>query len=156
MYQFQPMTQSEAEHIAEQWHYDGEYAFYDVAADEEDLAEFLDPKQRAGKTFSVYREEELIGFFSFNQPEAQIVDIGLGMHPDLTGKGEGQRFLKEGIDYAKDSFSPDLFTLSVAIFNERAIKVYERAGFKKIKTFMQATNGNTYEFVKMQCEVGEI
>ncbi|QHE54395.1 GNAT family N-acetyltransferase [Pontibacillus sp. HMF3514] len=149
------MTQSEAEYIASQWHYEGEYAFYDISADEEDLEEFLDPKQREDKSFSVYKNGSVIGFFSFNQAEPNVVDIGLGLHPDLTGKGEGQLFLEQGIEYVKASFSPQKLTLSVATFNERAIKVYERVGFKKVQTFMQDTNGSTFEFVKMEREVGE-
>ncbi|KGX88299.1 GNAT family N-acetyltransferase [Pontibacillus marinus] len=155
MYTFQPMTQKEAEHIAGQWHYEGKYSFYDISADEEDHEEFLDPKQREGKSFSVYKNGSLIGFFSFTKPEPNVVDIGLGLRPDLTGNGEGQYFLEQGIDYVKDSFSPQKLTLSVATFNERAIKVYERVGFKKVQAFMQDTNGSTFEFVKMEYEVGE-
>jgi len=154
-YLFQPMTQKEAVHITEQWHYEGEYSFYDVAADKEDMEEFLDSEQREGKSFSVYYDGSLIGFFSFNKPEPGVVDIGLGMRPDLTGKGQGKSFLEEGIDFARNSFVPQKMTLSVATFNERAIKVYERVGFKKIKTFMQDTNGSTFEFVKMEYKVGE-
>lgn len=37
------MTQTQAEDIASNWHYNDEYSFYDMDADEEDLVEFLDP-----------------------------------------------------------------------------------------------------------------
>ena len=40
-YMFTVMSQAEAEEIAYNWHYEGEYSFYDIEADEEDLAEFL-------------------------------------------------------------------------------------------------------------------
>lgn len=154
-YLFQPMTQQEAEYIAEKWHYEGEYAFYDMDADEEDLEEFLDSNQREGKLFSVYEGSQLIGFFSFTRPETGVIDVGLGMRPDLTGRGNGEGFIQNGIEYAREHFSPKKVTLSVATFNERAIKVYERVGFKKVQTFLQDTNGSTFEFVKMEMREGE-
>lgn len=151
---FQPMTQSEAERIAAEWHYDGKYSFYDIDADEEDLEEFLDPTQREN-TFTVYRDGELVGFYSFNPQDSFTIDIGLGMHPALTGKGLGIEFLEEGLKFAQSSYHPTRFTLSVATFNERAMKVYEKAGFSKVETFMQDMNGSTYEFVKMEKRLGE-
>ena len=39
-YTYTVMTQEEAEEIAYNWHYEGKYSFYDIEADEEDLAEF--------------------------------------------------------------------------------------------------------------------
>ncbi|MFP3423106.1 GNAT family N-acetyltransferase, partial [Bacillus sp. SIMBA_161] len=47
-YTFQAMTQEQAEVIAETWRYEGDYSFYDMDADAEDLEEFLDPEKRAG------------------------------------------------------------------------------------------------------------
>ena len=45
-YTYTVMTQEEAEEIAYNWHYEGKYSFYDIEADEEDLAEFLQDKSR--------------------------------------------------------------------------------------------------------------
>ncbi|TLS37225.1 GNAT family N-acetyltransferase [Pseudalkalibacillus caeni] len=153
-YTFKHMTQKQAEDIAYNWHYDGEYSFYDITADEEDLEEFLDPDQRGDSTFAVFKNNELEGFFSFKETEQGVVDIGLGMHPDLTGKGNGLSFLKAGIDFAKKKYAPHTFTLAVATFNQRAIKVYEKAGFQPEGNFMQATNGSEYEFLKMRFVAG--
>lgn len=147
------MNQQEAEDIAYNWHYDGKYAFYDMEADEEDLQEFIDPTQRGDGSFVVKDNNEVIGFFSFNQTGSNAVDIGLGMRPDLTGKGEGNRFLEAGLAFAKSTYHPAAFTLSVATFNQRAIKVYKNLGFIELNTFMQDTNGSRYEFVKMKKDV---
>lgn len=86
-YKFENMTQEQAEDIAHKWHYDGEYSFYDMEADEEDLAEFLDPETRGNPMFAVLKEDEIIGFFSVSKVAANIYDIGLGMRPGLTGNG---------------------------------------------------------------------
>ncbi len=151
-YIFKKMTQQQAEKIAYNWHYDGEYSFYDMESDEEDLQEFLDPESRGNNTFSVLNGEQLIGFISVSQVDQHIVDIGIGMRPDLTGLGKGSEFLLASLDFVIKDFSPDTITLSVATFNQRAIKVYRRLGFKDVHTFMQATNGSTYEFLKMSYE----
>jgi RimJ/RimL family protein N-acetyltransferase len=39
--------------------------------------------------------------------------------------------------------------LSVAAFNERAIAVYERAGFAEVARRRHAANGGVHEFVTM-------
>jgi ribosomal-protein-alanine N-acetyltransferase len=150
LYKFQVMTQEQAEDIAYNWHYDGIYSFYDIAADEEDLEEFLDPKQRRNSKFAVYHKEEVIGFFAFTRKASSTIDIGLGMKPDLTGNGKGLEFIKAGMEFAKNKYSPQTLTLSVATFNKRAITVYKRAGFEPIETFEQETNGSLFEFVKME------
>ncbi|MGD6993111.1 GNAT family N-acetyltransferase [Sutcliffiella horikoshii] len=153
-YKFEIMTQAQAEEIAHNWHYDGEYSFYDMVADEEDLAEFLDCKARDNSMFAVMMDTELIGFFSVSQAAANVYDIGLGMRPDLTGKGRGTEFLHAGMEFVQARFTVDKFTLSVATFNQRAIKVYRKVGFRDMDTFMQDTNGDTYEFLRMvyECE----
>ena len=57
------------------------------------------------------------------------MEIGLGLRPDLTGRGLGLDFFRAGVEFARERFRPALIVLNVAAFNERAIAVYERAGF---------------------------
>ncbi|MCR8850322.1 GNAT family N-acetyltransferase [Rossellomorea sp. SC111] len=152
-YSFQVMTQKQAEHIANTWKYDGEYSFYDLTEDEEDLAEFLDENQRGSSTFSVFQEGKKVGFYSFQVLPDGTVDIGLGMEPSITGKGHGKRFTESGLKFAQAKYSPDAFSLSVATFNERAINVYKKVGFKALETFTQETNGSRYEFLKMKYDL---
>lgn len=152
-WKFSKMTQAQAEDIAYNWHYEGEYSFYDIQADEEDFQEFIDPEQRGESFFVVEDKGELMGFFNFNEKGSNIVDIGLGMRPDLTGKGAGLAFIASGVEFAKSSYKPGKLTLSVATFNQRAIKVYKKAGFIERETFMQDTNGSRFEFVRMEMDV---
>lgn len=148
VYAFSKMTQSQAENIAVNWHYQGQYAFYDFSADEEDLAELLNPETRGENYYMVMQGDEEIGFFYVDKI-GDTVDIGLGMKPELTGKGLGLDFLKSGLNYVRLTHHPKEITLSVATFNDRAIHVYEKAGFKPVKTYSQATNGSHFTFLKM-------
>ena len=149
MYIFRKMTQEQAEDIASNWHYNDEYSFYDIDADEEDLVEFLDPKKRGDSMFVVMSSIDIIGYFYFNRVYKGIIDIGLGLKPNLTGKGRGVEFLRAGLDFAEFTYNPDQITLSVAIFNQRAINVYKKVGFEEVETFIQNTNGGCFEFLKM-------
>ncbi|WP_211655392.1 GNAT family N-acetyltransferase [Planococcus alpniumensis] len=149
-YIFQKMTQEQAQDIAGNWRYDGEYSFYDMDADPEDLEEFLDPEKRADNYFIVFQDNEAVGFYSFRLADQETLDIGFGMKPDLTGRGQGSAFLKAGLDFAKSNYHPQKITLSVADFNKRAIKLYEKLGFRKVESFVQATNGGHFDFVKME------
>ncbi|PGU03359.1 MULTISPECIES: GNAT family N-acetyltransferase [Bacillus cereus group] len=148
-YTYTIMTQKEAEEIAYNWHYEREYSFYDMEADQEDLAEFLHDESRGDHTFSVKENGILIGFFSCCKINNRTLDIGLGMRPDITGNGLGLQFVKAGIDFSKENYDCDYITLSVAAFNKRAVKVYKKVGFEAVGTFIQKTNGGSFEFLKM-------
>jgi [ribosomal protein S18]-alanine N-acetyltransferase len=148
-YSFELMTHEQAESIAYHWHYDGKYSFYNMEADQDDLLEFLDPIQRSESKYVVLKDREIIGFYSFTKVNENVIDVGLGMRPDLTGKGLGKEFLEVGIDFAVKRYAPEKITLSVATFNLRAIKVYKSIGFIEKETFLQETNGGSFEFLKM-------
>ena len=147
-FEFTPMDETTARAIAG-WHYEGIYAFYDMEQDVQDLEELLDPRNWIDHCYAVTDEQgELVGFFSYER-EQGAVSIGLGLRPDLTGKGWGQAFLEAGLAFARETFHPTAFTLSVATFNQRAIAVYRKAGFKDAGVFMNETNGGQYEFRRM-------
>jgi ribosomal-protein-alanine N-acetyltransferase len=148
-YRFRPMAQADAEAIAD-WRYPEPFSFYDWPADEDDLGELLDPARR-GESYVAVEDDEgvLVGHFSF-RPEGRTLVVGLGLRPDLTGQGLGGDFLSAGLDYGRERFAPEEFSLAVATFNERAIKVYERAGFERVRVYMHETNGANWEFAEMR------
>jgi ribosomal-protein-alanine N-acetyltransferase len=150
-YRFRQMEDSEAVEISG-WHYEPPYDFYDATSDVDDLQELLDAKRRKGAYFSAFDERGvLVGFFQF-ESDGTMVDVGLGMRPDLTGHGLGIGYLLAGLEFARKRFSPEGFTLSVATFNERAILVYERAGFRRGSEYTHHTNGGEYLFLSMARE----
>lgn len=145
----EPLDQSTAEKIAS-WHYEDEYAFYDPEADPEDLAELLNPALRGESMFAVRDGAgELVGFFAFQNKEGVVI-FGLGLHPDLTGKGLGADFVRAGLVFAQSRFSPKTIQLHVAAFNKRAIKVYKRVGFREVEHYMNRTNGGEFDFIRME------
>jgi [ribosomal protein S18]-alanine N-acetyltransferase len=150
-YVFRPMDEKAALKIAA-WRYEAPYDFYDTANDQDDLTELLDPQRREGAYFSAFDESgALVGFFQFEK-KGHSVEVGLGLRPDLTGKRLGLGFLRAGLEFARRRFSPEGFRLTVATFNERAIRVYERAGFRHVKVFMHYTNGAEHPFLLMTRE----
>ena len=54
------------------------------------------------------------------------------------------------LEYISLNYEKKKIVLSVAAFNSRAIHLYEKCGFKRIKSFSQTTNGSIYEFMKME------
>jgi [ribosomal protein S18]-alanine N-acetyltransferase len=149
-YLFRPMDDADAREVAG-WRYDPPYDFYDSTADPDDLAELFDPERRKDVYFSVLDEERLVGFFQFESADG-VVDVGLGLRPGLTGRGLGAGFLEAGLEFAGTRFAPERFTLSVATFNGRAVRVYERAGFRRGEVYLHETNGGEYEFLRMERE----
>jgi [ribosomal protein S18]-alanine N-acetyltransferase len=145
---FAPMTQDYPQAIVG-WHYEAPYSFYDMDADADDLREFLDAASWPETYFAALDERgDLVGFFSFKK-EAYVLEIGLGLRPDLTGQGIGLAFVQAGLAFARERFAHRSFRLRVATFNQRAIRVYERAGFRPTRTFVQDTNGASCEFLEM-------
>ncbi|WP_445488791.1 GNAT family N-acetyltransferase [Niallia sp. 03133] len=137
-----PMDKSSAIHILS-WKYEYPYDFYNVKAKEESIAEMLE------NPYFVVRNtnKEIVGFFCigyasqvpngylFGAYKEGLVDIGFGMKPELTGKGGGSSFLAFILHYIEEEYKGMPIRLTVAEFNKRAIRLYEKFGFVKNKEF---------------------
>ena len=159
-YVFEPMSDGQARAVAA-WRYEAPYDFYDMANDPEGLEELLGPPERREGYYAVLSGDELVGFFcygpggqlpGYDYPDDGSVDVGLGLRPDLTGKGLGFEFVRAGLEFGRHRFSPAGFRLFVATFNERAIQIYERAGFRRVEVFMHHKDGADYPFLLMTRE----
>ena len=78
--------------------------------------------------------------------------MGLGLRPDLTGAGLGLDYVLADLGFARERYSPARFTLAVATFNGRAIRIYERAGFRRGNVYTHRANGGEYTFLAMARE----
>ena len=153
-----PITPCDALAIS-RWRYGGPYSIYD--GDPISVDALLEPRF---SYHSVYDERgDLVGYFCFGE-DARVaagrrlgvyeiepaLDIGLGMRPDLTGRGLGEEFVHAGLRFARETYAPPAFRLTVAAFNRRAILVYERAGFETVETFGAPTQGTEGEWLLMR------
>jgi ribosomal-protein-alanine N-acetyltransferase len=144
-----PLGQADAEEVAA-WAYPGEYAFYDAAADADDLALLLDAERRGDDFYAADGDDgRLAGYFQL-KPGPQQVELGLGLRPDLCGHGLGQGFTQAGIDLIRRVHGERPITVAVAAFNARAITVYERCGFAVTGRHTRHTAGSDWEFVDME------
>ena len=102
-----PMDEDCAHAIAH-WHYEGIYAFYDLEQDVEDLEELLDPHSWIDHYHAVTDDYgDLIGFFCFER-EKEVVVVGLGLRPDLTGRERGRLSLRQDLSLRERSIARQL------------------------------------------------
>jgi [ribosomal protein S18]-alanine N-acetyltransferase len=105
------------------WRYDPPYDFYN--GDEEPV---LNPE----RFYELVGDDgSLVGHFYFEE-KGDALEIGLGLRPDLAGRGLGLEFFCAGVEFGRRRFRPKRVILNVAAFNGRAIAVYERAGFREV------------------------
>ncbi|MEG0240560.1 GNAT family N-acetyltransferase [Anaerorhabdus sp.] len=145
------LSQKNALQIANNWKYSGDFAFYDMTADLEDYNEFIHEDMR-NNVFEVLDENELIGYFSYTV-EDDGVEIGLGLRPDICGKGYGKTFVLLIEKYILSLVKTKTLKMNVASFNKRAINCYQTCGYTIVKEFTQETNGGEYQFIEMVKQV---
>ena len=78
--------------------------------------------------------------------------MGLGLKPDLAGRGLELKFLLADLEVARRRFASYSLHLPVATFNERAIRLYAHADFQRAGVFMQSVNGGVRTFSLMTRE----
>lgn len=151
-YNFVSMNKEYAHDIAYNWKYNDIYSFYDITADEDDLEEFLNEESWKDHYFVALNEKsELVGFYSFSFKN-EIMWIGFGLKPELTGRKLGADFVIASISFGvkKFNYKKSYIMLAVALFNKRPIRIYENIGFQTVENYMQKTNGAEFEFIKMR------
>ena len=117
-----PMTAADASAVAA-WRYPGEYSFYDADADPDDLAELLDPSEWGRRYFAA---DELDGHTLAGllvvKLTGPVAEMGLGLRPDLIGRGLGESFLRACLRFASATLGAQRYTLAVAALNSRPRK----------------------------------
>lgn len=126
------------------WRYKPPYDVYNfmIAPDdiEKEIAYFLAPENRFRQ---VMRDGVPIAGFSLGLDgqvpggdySAEALDIGLGVCPDLTGQGFGGEIVRAVIDFAIKLDTPPTLRVTIAAFNERALRVWKKAGFVEASRF---------------------
>ncbi len=148
---FQPMDAANARLIAG-WRYPPPYAMYDPWEGDLDatVAHFTDP---ANKYYAAVNEHgELIAYRCFGADaqvaggdyRADALDTGGGMHPDWTGRGLGSIVITAGLRFGRALWAPRAFRVTVAAWNERALRACGKAGFQPVQQFAHARNGHPF------------
>jgi ribosomal-protein-alanine N-acetyltransferase len=117
------------------WRYDDRWAVYDSDGP-------LDPELGYWAVVEGSRENErLVGFGCLGDdarvpglPEADgVLDVGVGMRPDLVGQGRGPEFAATVIDFAHARGATRLRAV-VQDWNIRSLRLVERLGFVRVGT----------------------
>ncbi|MCR2807840.1 GNAT family N-acetyltransferase [Paenibacillus soyae] len=143
-----PMTDIHAAELCE-WRYDPPYDFYNWPAWEDmkkDGIEFGDPVLRYNQYASVLGPGGLlIGFAQFFPLGTSVIRLGLGLRPELCGLGLGQLLVRAVSEEARRRSPGAEVDLEVLTWNARAIRTYEKAGFRIEDTYMRPTKDGEQE-----------
>ena len=137
------------------WQYEPPYDVYNCPPEEiGDAVHYnIDPKNNVYSMFDA--NDSLIGYCSYGR-DAQVpggdyseeaLDIGMMIKPELTGQGLGARFAEEVITNGVGKYAPKKIRVTIATFNKRAMRVWEKNGFQQTQSFERDDGG--MEFVVM-------
>lgn len=148
---FQPLKEPQARAILA-WRYAPPYDVYDLGGGDVDavVRDLLRPEYAYYAMLSP--QGELVAFCCFGADaqvpggdySADALDIGLGVRPDRTGQGEGQVYVQTVLDCAQRTWSPHAYRVTIAEFNVRAQRVWEKAGFFRVQRFTSTHSGRPF------------
>lgn len=152
---FRPITPSQIYAISA-WRYPPPYEIYNLEypPSVEDINYWLDP---AHCVHSIVNQSGLlVAFCSFGQDgqvpggdySDQALDIGLGVRPDLTGKGKGHFFTQAVCRFALNSFSPQALRVTIASRNARAQRVWSKADFHPVEQFTAINTNMSFQVLR--------
>ncbi|MCL6443460.1 MAG: GNAT family N-acetyltransferase [Alicyclobacillus sp.] len=159
-----PMTHAAALDIAS-WRHDPPYDFYNLDGTEDAVNELLNGAYRS----VTLDDGQLVGFYclgesaqvpaghafgAYRRDGGDVVDVGIGMRPALTGRGFGSQFFAHVLmDIWSRHPHADL-RLTVAHFNQRAIRLYEKFGFRHEVEFVH--HGTLFETMRASAPAGDV
>jgi ribosomal-protein-alanine N-acetyltransferase len=156
IFNIQPLDETSARAMFK-WRYEPPFDIYNFNNGDldEDVCFFTNPQNN----YFAMRDESgvFVGFCCFGM-DARVpggdynldaCDIGMGVRPDLTGRGMGAEFAKAALNHALQVFQPRVCRVTIAAFNLRARRVWERLGFQIVQTFLKP---NGMEFVIMTAD----
>lgn len=148
---FRPLEETHARAMLD-WHYEAPYDVYDLRGSDADaiVQDLLTPEYAYHAVLTP--EGELVAFCCLGA-DAQVpggdyrteaLDIGLGVRPDLTGQGTGSAYLQAVLDFAQRTWSPTTYRVTIAAFNVRARRVWQKAGFLPVQRFESTHSGRPF------------
>jgi len=95
---------------------------------------------------------ELLAFRSFGE-DGQVesgnyatgyLDAGGGLRPELTGRGLGAVFLRQGLNLGSRYYDVHRFRVTIADFNRRALRVCPKVGFASGQHFRRESDNQPF------------
>lgn len=131
-YAVQPLTPEQGEAMAG-WAYPGPWAVYDVTGP-------VDPGE--GFWAVVDEDGEVVGFACFGvearvpglDERPGVLDVGVGMRPDLTGHGRGREFATAVLDHGRAVTGARRLRAVVQDWNARSRALLRNLGFEESGT----------------------
>lgn len=131
-YELHPLTAEQGEDMAS-WSYEGPWAVYDVGTP-------IDPQEGFWAVVDVAAGAgEVAGYACFGE-EARVpglaerpgvLDVGVGMRPDLTGQGRGREFAGAVLDHARVETGARRLRAVVQDWNLRSRRLLVALGFEE-------------------------
>ena len=91
----------------------------------------------------------MVGFINLREVD-DYVHFGIGVVPDLCGQGYGQQIASMACELASEIYPEKEVCLEVRTWNKRAIRCYEKAGFRIVgEPITKTTPIGTGQFYKM-------
>lgn len=149
------LNEAQAREICDAWIYEGEYAIYNVSWTDAVAQRWsiANENKRAVQFRGVFDERNtLIGFFRMTEDAHSEVEIGMGMRPDLCGKGLGKAFVEAVTAYTLIQFPQKKLYLEVRAFNRRAVSCYQKAGYAVKYQHEKMTPAGMTDYIRMEYE----
>jgi len=144
-----PLTAADAEQVR-RWRYDGPWSVYDSRPDDPPITSadgYHTIADAADGTFLGYvcvgTEARVPGLAE----DPALLDVGVGMRPDLVGQGHGQRFGAAALAYADRLAGGRPLRAVVQTWNRRSLRLTERLGFVEAGQHMAMQGGKRVEYV---------
>jgi len=139
---FKPLDEAGAREIFT-WQYPPPYDIYNLPEEkvDQELSFFLDTGNgyhglwdSSGRlaAFCVFGTDARVPGGDYSR---DALDIGFGLLPSLTGQGKSQPYLKAVLRCAAARWEPAAFRVTIAGFNQRARRAWEKLGFQTVETF---------------------
>jgi [ribosomal protein S18]-alanine N-acetyltransferase len=133
------------------WKYPEPYDVYNIT--ESEVTQQIDYMVYDKNQFcSIYRGSELCGFISVGKDalvkggnyQEEAIDVGMGLKPDITGKGTGAWYVSKVVEYIISEHKPERIRVTIAEFNNRAIKVWLKNEFQIVQKFVGGRNKQAF------------
>ncbi|MBE7385747.1 MAG: GNAT family N-acetyltransferase [Leptolyngbya sp. SIO1E4] len=134
------------------WQYPAPYDCYNFKEDnhQADLSYLLEPQNAFSAILN--KHQELEGYCSFGADgqvpggnySTQALDIGMGIRPDLTDKGQGRRYALAVAHFGVQRYHIKQLRVTIAEFNQRAQRVWISLGFESVEIFVTTNSDQTF------------